>query len=89
MNVLPHINPIMFTFLFFYLFFCCLLAMAFGLWVDLVAYSQRFLTCTLRLMTFSYLFKLMTWSILTGLRCCIRCAWWVEVVVFVRDTLFM
>lgn len=44
----------------FFLFFAVLLATAFGLWVDLVAYSQRILTSTLGFMTFSYLFKLMT-----------------------------
>lgn len=72
---LLHVNSIIFAFFFFfYTSFAVLLATAFGLWVDLVAYSQRILTSTLSFVVFSYFFfKLMTWSILKELRNCIRC----------------
>ena len=66
-----HVNSI--TFAFFKFFFCCSFSDGVRLWVDLVAYSQRILNSTLEFKAFSYLFKLMTWSILKELRNCIRC----------------
>lgn len=47
-----HVHSIFFAFVFFCFLFAVLLATAFGLWVDLVAYSQRILTSTLRFTAF-------------------------------------